>query len=290
MNTLLYKARPFDVCTDPFPHIVLRDPIDRDLYDRLVSEFPPLSVLSGGADPRSNQRFNILARDSLKDERITSTWRCFIEAHLSHELLSQFLRLFAGPIRQYYPQFARSVAPLDQLRVGVRRIDSFRYADILLDALLCVNSPVLGSPSSIRGPHLDRGDKLLVGLFYVRRPDDDSIGGDLELYRYRCKPSGFVGYEIDESYVEHAKTIEYGESVAIFFLNTIDSLHGVSPRHPTQFPRCFLNVVGEVRPLLFNTVSHQEWSWRTSHRSITRLSRVFLGRIREHLFPKTISY
>ena len=36
----------------------------------------------------------------------------------------------------------------------------------------------------MREAHLANPNKLIVGLYYLRHPEDDSTGGDLQLCRY----------------------------------------------------------------------------------------------------------
>ena len=97
-------------------------------------------------------------------------------------------------------------------------------------------------------------------LLYFRKDEDDSLGGDLELYRYKNDTYKFYGQHVDEKYVEVIKTVPYSQNTFVFFINTIDSLHGVTVRENTPHTRQFLNMIGELKEPLFDIQSRQESS------------------------------
>ena len=41
MRSILAKATPADVVAEPFPHLVLHDALDEDVYEELARQFPP---------------------------------------------------------------------------------------------------------------------------------------------------------------------------------------------------------------------------------------------------------
>jgi hypothetical protein len=100
-----------------------------------------------------------------------------------------------------------------------------------------INTPVT-APSSVRGAHVDSWHKLFVGLFYLRRPDDESTGGDLILYRRkpgRRRDRWAASIDFDD--VEAVVTVPYEPNSYVLFLNTEDAIHGVSPRSVSSVPR-----------------------------------------------------
>ncbi|OKH21030.1 hypothetical protein [Chroogloeocystis siderophila] len=265
MNTLLSKVKASDVIAEPFPHIVIRDAIDEDLCAKLVADYPSIDTLIQSKDNQqstisSNVRFHYLAEDTLRDEQISPVWKEFIRLHSSNVFLQQFIDIFKEHILHLYPNFEQDYGSFESLNSGVRKIDTFDTSNVLLDTLICVNTPVTTRPTSVRGPHIDLPDKLFAGLFYLRDPQDKSTGGNLDLYRFKKgKVQGFRNYEIaSSSYVELVKTVEYGRNVLVLFLNSIHSLHGVSPRSLTNYPRYFVNLVGEVEKPLFSNKQYQE--------------------------------
>jgi hypothetical protein len=251
IDTLLSQVTPGDVIPEPFPHIVLRDAFDEELCNRLVAEFPPLESMVGGTPHDSNRRLYYRAKSAMTDPALSPLWREMIDTHVSQVFLNQLLAVFGDSVRATYPDFEQRFGRLESLRVGLRYRDSFETADVLLEAQPSANTPVTAEPSSVRRGHLDNANKLFVGLFYLRQPDDDSTGGDLELYRYRPGRPVFDGREIADRYIEPVKTIPYEKNVLVMFMNSSKALHGVTVRQKTPHARLFLNLGAEVSSELF---------------------------------------
>lgn len=265
MESLLSKVKPSDVIPEPFPHIVIKDALEEEDYSKLVSEWPDIAILSKGADNKlgrdlsSNRRFHYLANESLTDTEITPAWKEFIALHTSTTFLQELLHIFKEQILQMYPGFEQKYGNFETLTAGLRRLDTFENADVLLDALICVNTPVVTKPTAVRRSHIDLPDKLFAGLFYMRDPQDTSSGGDLELYKFKNdNPQGFINCERPDRYVEYVKTIKYERNVLVLFMNSLYSLHGVSVRSLTDHYRYFVNLVGEVKEPLFDPKKYQE--------------------------------
>ncbi len=246
------------IITEPFPHLIIHQAIDENLSRQLIKEFPAIHTIAKGVSFQSNERFSYTAIDALKDSDVSPVWKKFVLSHISQMFLDQVVNLFADCIKKLYPHFEDKIYPANQLKAGIREKDTFFTSDVLLDAQICVNTPVINQPSSVRRGHVDLPDKLFAGLFYLRDADDNSTGGDLEIYRYRNQRGGFKGQFIEDKYIELVKTIKYESNVLVLFLNSVDSIHAVSERSVTNFPRCFFNLVGEVNHQLFNLDNYQE--------------------------------
>jgi hypothetical protein len=264
MKTLLSKVQASDVITEPFPHIIVKDALEEDIYLKLVTEFPSIATLNKGVDNKgkdlsSNKRLHYLAKESLIDAQITPLWKEFLALHTSSTFLQEFLHIFKEPILQMYPDFEKKYGSFKTVRAGLRKVDTFETADVLLDALISINTPVVTKPTAVRRAHIDLPDKLFAGLFYMREPQDISTGGDLEIYKFKNgKPYGFRKCESAARYVEYVKTIKYERNLFVLFINSINSLHGVTVRSLTNCPRYFVNLVGEVKKPLFDTSPYQE--------------------------------
>jgi len=265
MKSLLSKVKPSDVITEPFPHIVVKDALEEEVCLKLASEWPSIGTLSKGVankegmDLSSNKRFHYLAKETLSDTDITPLWKDFIELHTSSTFLNEFLYVFKEQILQVYPHFEQKYGCFETLSSGLRGVDTFDSVDVLLDALICVNTPVVTKPTAVRSAHVDLPDKLFAGLFYMRDPQDNSTGGDLEIYKFKSgKPQGFRSSAIPDTYIEYVKTIKYERNVLVLFINSINSLHGVTVRSLTNHYRYFVNLVGEVQKPLFDPVKYQE--------------------------------
>ena len=120
----------------------------------------------------------------------------------------------------------------------------------------------------MRTTHVDTGEKLFSGLFYMRDDDDNSVGGDLTIsrfkrhYRFEDKLRSFNYQYVDEMHVEHITTVTYSQNVFVLLLNSLDALHGVTVRQPTPHSRRFVNLVVAVDPPLYQLS-------RTGERPIT---------------------
>lgn len=254
MESVLSRVGPQDLIWDPFPHFAISGGLDDALCDRLIDEFP-LEFVTRGRDVESNKRLNQSAPEVLAASDVSPLWREVVATHVSQDFLDEALALLADPIRQTYPSFESDFGSLDSIRAGTRRAHTFEDADVLLDAQIAINTPVTGEPTSVRRGHVDASNKLFVGLFYLRHPDDQSTGGDLELYRYATERPEFEGTprwtSIDDSYLELVETVPYERNQLAFFMNSPDALHGVTPRSRTESPRLFLNLIAEVSQPLF---------------------------------------
>ena len=278
MKTLLSKVKKSDVITEPFPHIIVKDVLEEEVYLKLVSDLPSLTTLNKGIETKgnlysSNKRLHYLAKESLSDEQVTPLWKEFIALLTSSTFFHELLNIFKEDILRIYPNFEEEYGSFDQLNSGVRKIDTFENADVLLDALICTNTPVVTNSNAVRRAHIDLPDKLFAGLFYMRDPEDTSTGGNLEIYKFKKgKPYGFRDRkcEIADKYVEHVKTIKYEQNVLVLFINSIYSLHGVTVRSLTNYPRYFFNLVGEVKKPFFDTLKYQESPYVQYLRNVKR--------------------
>ncbi len=257
MESVLARATKSDVVAEPYPHLVVPDAIDADLCERLMAEFPPFELVSGGAAMGSNRRFSLPAAQALINPEISDAWRNFVTLHSSPGFLSELIELFGDHILTAYPSFEADYAPLDSLRAGVHSVHSFDDVDVLMNAQISINTPVVAKPNSVRSSHIDSPRKLFAGLFYLRHPDDDSTGGDLEITRFKSRPRGFRGVSPYDTFLEVVETVPYRRNMLVVFLNTPKSVHGVTVRSQTEVARYFMNLVAEVEKPLFDLGSLQ---------------------------------
>jgi len=243
---------------EPYPHYVVADAVPVPLYRALGERLPADPCIRQDADPGDNHRFSWPAARALAAPGLDPVWRQFIAAHVSQAFLDGVLAAFAPQIRARYPLLEEHMGPLAHWRAGLRNRDGFDRAQVLLDAQICLNSPVLRQPSSVRGPHLDKPNKLFAGLFYLRPDaDTDTVGGDLLIQRYRDPDARFDGSQLDPDAVATVATVPYAANTLVMFLNGPDSLHAVTPRQPSARSRYFVNLIGEVPHPLFDLSSRQ---------------------------------
>jgi hypothetical protein len=259
MNTVLSKASKKDVVTAPFPYIVIENALDNDVCDALIREFPHDDVIRQGKGPGNNQRFSLSAPSVQGNENISPLWKEFISLHTSKVLIEQFASLFEDQISAHFPHFDQQFGQLKEIQPGVRNKDTFDSSKVLVDAQICINTPVIDAPTSVKIAHIDDVDKLYAGLYYLRHPDDDSVGGDLQVYKTRKGNYKIHGQRlVEDRYVEVVQTIPYKKNTLVIFLNTPDALHGVTVRQATPHTRKFVNLIAEMNQPLFSLEDHQE--------------------------------
>ncbi len=253
--SVLQRACTSDVHHDPFPYVVIENALPDTLYERLAETFPsPESLDIKGLE--DNSRWNYSAGSVRANPTLSQLWRDFIAYHVSADFYREIADLFFDAVHALYPERFPDRRSLIDIATGVRKVDSFAQAGMLMDAQIAGNTPVTEA-SSVRTTHIDIGSKLYSGLFYMRPKDYDATGGDLTISRFRpdiphARRHGyFNGAYVDETNVEHVKTITYDKNVLVFFINSLDSLHGVTVRQPTDKSRLFVNLVGEIEPKLY---------------------------------------
>jgi len=258
-NTLsvLQKATAQNVRTDPFPHIVLPNALPDALYDELAASFPSSEML-GIDSSENNVRWNYSAHQVHDNADLPAIWRDFIAWHSGQGFFDEIIALFGQHIQALYPDHFPDAQKLAGMRAGVRKRDKFVRCDIQMDAQISGNTPVTET-SSVRSTHVDRGDKLFSGLFYMRPADYDAVGGDLTISRFKPAFAGrperfdlFSDAYVDDSHVEHVATIPYDSNRLVLFINSLDSLHGVTVRQPSDKSRLFVNFIGEIQPRLYH--------------------------------------
>lgn len=249
----------------PYPHFVINDAFDGDTLAVLHASLPSMEVITNGADPGSNKRFTLNWRAALEAERVGPVWKSIIREGIEPAFALRIAEIFRPWITREYPDFATRFAPLERFSV-VPRVSGQppESTQLSVDAQIAVNTPALYDGTSVRIPHLDWMAKLFVGLLYLRPSGDRSEGADLELYAARDRHPPFDGdRSLPMSRVRFAKRVPYRDNTLVVFLNTPRSLHGVTPRAATSFPRYFLNFIGEVRDPLFPVRSVQKEPWET---------------------------
>lgn len=265
--SLLANVSAEDVITEPVPHVVVKNVLEDRLYRRLSDEYPSVDILADGRPYASNSRLNCSASRVFGNDAISPLWQEFVKVQTSPAYFADFVRIFGDHARRLH-----SLLPdPGTFRPGVRYVDSYDDRDILLDCQICANTPVVGFPSSPRRGHLDQSVKLFFGLLYFRRPDDDSTGGHLELYRYRRGiPEGFVqksdepakkSRSIPDAYLDVVQTIRNEPNLLFIAVNSVYATHGVSVRSVTSVPRNFVNLLGDLPEPLFEYDAYPDVSF-----------------------------
>lgn len=247
-TTLHERLSDATIRLDPFPHIVVADALDPDLYRQLCAGFPPFARI-GWSDPqhlpRSNLRLELSAAQMMADAEMPQAWRTFAALHSDRAFFDRVAALFSA----HWPAELRQVLGGTLDGHTMERLVRFRprLARITLDARVEINCPVVADASSPRGAHLDTANRIYSGLFYMRHPEDDSRGGDLQLFRWKDGPAGDIdAFELPADKVDCVATIPYRPNLLVLFPQTIDALHGVSVRQPTPHFRRYVFLTAEL--------------------------------------------
>ena len=217
---------------DPFPHVVIDGALDQDLYRELVATMPSDEQLLRGRELESNTTYRTSAEWLLREG--PPPWRAFAKRYTSREFFAEVIALFGGELQRFA-----------DAKTSVRFAEPF--ADVALDCQLMWGSPVkrLSRPQPV---HVDRECALFAGLLYFRRDDDDSKGGDLEVYRWCGDARSYDDARIvPDALVTRVKTIPYAANRLVLFPHSPDALHGVSLRSLTPHPRLHVNFLAETR-------------------------------------------
>ncbi len=237
----LASASTTEVNLRPFAHIVLENAIDRNLYSKLEKDFPePERFTRGMADLKNNQAIRIPAHAIVDNQEFSADWREFFRYHTSQDFWMDIVRTMGDALRAAHPGLeAMAGKSLENWRVGKRGTDV--SGDVALDALFVVNTPVT-KVSSVRPAHVDSEDEIWAGLLYMKSADDRTLGGDLAMYHFKSKPA-FGGHYAPLSAVVQDKVVAYGSNRFVSFINSERSIHGVTPRNPTDRYRRYINMV-----------------------------------------------
>ena len=252
--SVLQSCTSRDVVFEPFPHIVIKNALPLDLVEELVSEYPDLGIL--GVDKSiDNKRWSTPARAVSANSQISNLWKEMIEYHSSEAFFLELVSIFGDAILSKLDGIWSSRSELEHLRVGIRQQTPSDRADVFLDAQIAGNTPAL-TPGVPRGIHFDSRNALYAGLFYLRDPDDNSIGGDLQIWKWKSgysnrKKASEYREGVDVNHCELIGTIPYAANTLVLLINSIDSLHSVTTRQPTPHTRKFMNLLADFNHDLF---------------------------------------
>lgn len=253
--SLLQGFNPSDLYRDPFPHVIVKNALPTRICDELRSSFPSLE--SQGVDPTANnKRWSTPARIGMVIPSLPHIWKQLLAYHISQEFLNEVLSVFSQDLLSCYPEMFPNPEALTSQRAVPRSGKQVPTKALALDAQICGNTPVKtpGQPNKV---HFDATNALYAGLYYLRDDDDDSMGGDLQLWRWKPgysdrKKASEYDEDISPRHIELVKTIRYEANTFVLLLNGINSLHSVTRREPTPHTRKFVNLLADSSANLFS--------------------------------------
>src|SRR5262245_40704618 len=127
--SLITKTAKTAVVSDPFPYIIQEGLLCDSLARQLIAEYPTAEIISKGRPLSSNQRFSYPAKDALANPDITPAWKQLVQEHVSPDFWRDLVRVFHDQVLHLYPFFEQRLGKLEQLKPGVRNIDTFDKVD-----------------------------------------------------------------------------------------------------------------------------------------------------------------
>lgn len=250
MYSVLQNKQNIQYRSDPFPYFIIDNALPENLYKELNDTFPTYQKIiesnRGLNEYKENTAYRYDASRSLNDPDINTIWKEFIKYHTSYEFTSDLYDIFLESIKKIY-KVDKDKLP-NNTNTGLRFRDSALFST---DCQFVINTPTSGDTSVIP-PHLDNPKEFYAALFYMRDPEDDSLGGSLTTHKFIGSPSFYGKARVKEEKVNLIEEIEYKENRLAVFLNTPLSIHGVTKRSKTNFYRKYINIIGEFNYELFN--------------------------------------
>jgi len=237
--SVLQNFQPSDFYEYPFPYIHIRNALPNDLYRQLAEEYPERAL--DKSQSYSDFRYY---QSNFTPDLITPLWQKFIDFHTSKDYKDQLIKILDPGMRQYYPEIT----------------DKYLNSDVCLrhesqpNALKLEIQFVMNSPDAkkIRTPHIDQARELFACLFYMRKEEDKSNGGDLILYEKSSENFEFLNKrKAPTDKIKQAAIVKYEPNTLVAFLNTKNSIHGVTSRVNASDIRRYVNIDGHVDEKLF---------------------------------------
>jgi hypothetical protein len=243
VSTVFDRATPADVRLAPFPHIVIENAIDPEFYAQLAASRLTFRSMGGRADASSNLRTACHAFAMLTPDHIDLAWKRFVAAHLQPSITLRVAESFAD----HWPSHLPSADALRGSSFGTLMVDQSHEIDLLCDARIEAIGPCTGAPWSHRLGHLDTPNRLFSALFYLRDEDDETVGGGLDLFRFKSHPPEELdAFEFPQEILEKVANVPYAANTLVVFPNGPSALHGVEPRGLSDRDRGYLFITAEA--------------------------------------------
>ena len=227
-----------DLIQDPCPYFCIHDALPQTLYDQLISEYPEAHMMQDGKTHFQARRYR---QHEFVPGTVSPLWQEFVDYHNSRDYKDRVLDLFEPALEKYYPDF---VPQWRQADVSKRHQSPGTAEDAAGTIALEVQFVLNGQQdTTVRTAHLDNSRELFAGLLYMRKPEDQSTGGDIQVFRKLRSSPEYTGIrEVNPDHVAPSGTVPYRANTMILFLNTHDTIHGVTPRIGATCVRRYINI------------------------------------------------
>lgn len=233
---------------DPFPHIVIEDALPKSVYDELDRTYPE-QLLNSDSPTVMNDRGHTrryLSSHVLNDRKVSDAWLEFFAYHISNDFYRYVTHdIFSDAIKAYYPE--QHDAILNTSSVPRRHVNQAESkTPIVTDCQFVMNNPLSANETS-RTPHLDNPVEIYAALLYMKRYDDECIGGDIQVYEGLDgrKPEIFGKREARPESIRKVGACPYKPNSVILFLNCRHGVHGVGSIQNQTKVRRSINIIGE---------------------------------------------
>ena len=221
-----------DLILDPCPYFHIKDALPWSLYDQLVAEYPEDHMMQDGKTHFQARRYR---QHEFMPGTVTPLWQEFVAFHNSLEFKNRVLDLFEIALQKYYQDFAQTFYTAD-----VSERHDGRSGTVQMEVQFVLNGR---QDTTVRTTHLDNSRELFAGLLYMRKPEDFSTGGDIQVFKKLVPTPEYTGIrEVNTDHVQPAGTVPYRANTMILFLNTHDTIHGVTPRIGANCVRRYINI------------------------------------------------
>lgn len=275
MTSVLDRITEEHIHSDPFPYLTTTEALEPSYYESLAAHYPDLpNIIRMRGSDKARQQLSknneLIHMNEPNTEAfgisIDPLWRDFFRFHTSNDFFRQIIAHLGDGIRRSYPDLEQKLGKsLEELTVQPRYAED-QGADLKVEIQFAFNTPVRKA-SKVRSFHVDDSRKLFAGLFYMRAPEDDSIGGDLEICRWREEPqfrNPYVpGHQVENTHIQDhqvdlVNTVKYRANTLMIFVNSPFSIHGVTERQPTPHIRRYINIIAEFSEPLYDFQRYQE--------------------------------
>lgn len=244
---VLQKVTRADVRMHPYPHVIIEEALPWDVYDELDATFPEELLASDFpniVNDRGHTRRYLSSR-VLEDQKVSQTWQDFFQYHISDEFYKHVTHnIFDEAIKAYYPdQYDAILSTPSQPRRHVNQVN--QTSPIVTDCQFVMNNPLPESSTS-RTPHLDNPVEIYAALLYMKKRDDESTGGDLEVWESdEDRPDLQGKREAVMSKIRKVGACPYKPNSLVLFLNCRHGVHGVGNIINQTKVRRSINIIGE---------------------------------------------
>lgn len=98
----LSNATEEDVVIDPYPHLVIRNALDEEIFQQLKDEQPSVDIVMNGREKKDTW-YDYPAILACENSEVSPLWREFMAYHTSDVFFKEILRIFKNALNKNYP-------------------------------------------------------------------------------------------------------------------------------------------------------------------------------------------